>query len=155
LGVSLGWQSVAARQEVEQRHHQEPPPNAEPDEPEEADEPMPAPARPVDEPSPELLSLMENTLPTQQNEWLPPIFFAYDSDAIDAQGIAMLHEVARELQRRPGLAHLEIRGYADARGSREHNLALSKRRAQAVLDWLVAHGVERERLTLAAEGAAD
>jgi outer membrane protein OmpA-like peptidoglycan-associated protein len=113
------------------------------------------PPRDPPEPSPELLSLIESTLPKQQQEWLAPILFPYDSDALEAQGVAMLHEVAKELQKRPSLKRLEIRGYADVRGSREYNLALSQRRAQVVLEWLVAHGVARERLTLAAQGAAD
>jgi outer membrane protein OmpA-like peptidoglycan-associated protein len=107
------------------------------------------------EPSPELISLIESTLPTQQQEWLAPVLFAYNSDELEAQGVAMLHEVALELEKRPNLKRLEIRGYADVRGSQEHNLALSKRRAQAVFDWLVAHGVERDRLSVAAQGAQD
>ncbi|HTU58993.1 MAG TPA: OmpA family protein, partial [Polyangiales bacterium] len=107
------------------------------------------------EPSPELISLIESTLPTQQQEWLAPVLFAYNSDVLEAQGIAMLHEVALELEKRPSLKRLEIRGYSDVRGSREYNLALSQRRAEAVLAWLVAHGIARDRLTLAAQGAQD
>jgi outer membrane protein OmpA-like peptidoglycan-associated protein len=110
---------------------------------------------PPGEPSQELLSLIESTLPSEQHEWLAPVLFKYDSDLLEAQGVAMLHEVARELQKRPQLKKLEIRGYADARGNAVYNLALSQRRAHAVLEWLVAHGVERERLALAAHGAAD
>jgi outer membrane protein OmpA-like peptidoglycan-associated protein len=110
---------------------------------------------PSTEPSPELLMLIESTLPSQQQEWLAPVLFAYDSDVLEAQGVAMLHEVALELQRRPQLRLLEIRGYADARGSQPYNLALSDRRAHAVLEWLVAHGIDRARLTIAAQGSAD
>jgi outer membrane protein OmpA-like peptidoglycan-associated protein len=120
-------------------------------------EPEPLPERPHEpvQPSPELLSMIESTLPTQQRELLAPILFAYDSDQITPQGIAMLHEVAKELKRRPQLKRLEIRGYADVRGSAEYNLALSERRSHAVQAWLVEHGVERERLVIAAQGAAD
>jgi outer membrane protein OmpA-like peptidoglycan-associated protein len=153
FGIVLGWQSVRARQVVQQRqenvtHERWIKRQPEPEE-------MPTPAPGSNEPSPELLSLIESTLPSQQNEWLAPVLFAYNSDTLEPQGVAMLHEVARELQRHPNLKLLEIRGYADVRGSREYNLALSERRARSVLEWLVAHGIQRERLTLAAQGAAD
>jgi outer membrane protein OmpA-like peptidoglycan-associated protein len=151
FGVVLGWQPFPQRRVTEQRERtvtrerwvtrQAPPATThEPETP---------------EPSPELLSLIESTLPLQQQEWLAPILFGYDSDVLEAQGLAMLHEVARELQQRPKLKLVEIRGYADVRGSQQYNLALSKRRSLAVLEWLVAHGVARERLTLGAQGAAD
>jgi outer membrane protein OmpA-like peptidoglycan-associated protein len=108
----------------------------------------------IPEPSPELLELIETALPSQRNEWLAPILFAFDSAELQPQGVAMLHEVATELQRRPSLRLLEIQGYADKRGDPEHNLKLSERRAGAVLEWLVSHGVARERLRVAAQGAS-
>ncbi|HET8937638.1 MAG TPA: OmpA family protein [Polyangiales bacterium] len=156
FGVVLGWQPFARRRSAPRERvitreriiQREPPPEPAA---EELDE-TPAPRA---EPSPELLMLIESTLPSQQQEWLAPVLFAYDSDVLEAQGVAMLHEVALELQRRPQLKLVEIRGYADARGSQQYNLALSDRRAHAVLEWLVAHGIERERLTVAAQGAAD
>jgi outer membrane protein OmpA-like peptidoglycan-associated protein len=153
FGVALGWEPFLERPAPEQRERvvvrermimREAQPVEIP--PREHDAP---------EPSPELISLIESTLPTQQQEWLAPVLFAYNSDVLEAQGVAMLHEVALELEKRPNLKRLEIRGYADVRGSQEHNLALSKRRAQAVLGWLVAHGIERERLSVAAQGAQD
>jgi outer membrane protein OmpA-like peptidoglycan-associated protein len=83
------------------------------------------------------------------------VLFTLDSAELQPQGVAMLHEVARELQRRSKIRAVEIRGYADARGSTEHNLQLSEHRAQAVRDWLIAHGIAAERLRIAAHGAAD
>jgi len=151
FGIVLGWEPFLERPKPQERLvvrertiSKRVPPDEWP--PREHDPP---------EPSPELISLIERTLPMQQQEWLAPVLFAYNSDVLEAQGIAMLHEVALELEKRPKLKRLEIRGYADVRGSREYNLALSKRRAEAVLEWLVAHGVARERLSLAAQGAQD
>lgn len=158
FGVVLGWQPFAARRSPPPRQRvitreritqRELPP---PEPPEDEEIPVPPASS---EPSPELLMLIESTLPSQQQEWLAPVLFAYDSDVLEAQGVAMLHEVAMELQRRSELRLLEIRGYADARGSQQYNLALSDRRAHAVLEWLVAHGIDRARLTIAAQGAAD
>jgi outer membrane protein OmpA-like peptidoglycan-associated protein len=113
-------------------------------------EPAPAPA-----PSPQLLQLMEETVPRPQIELLAPVLFEFDSDALQPVGVAMLHEVARELARRPDIELLEIQGYADQRGNDEYNEKLSARRAQRVLEWLVEHGVARERLQVAAKGASE
>jgi len=40
----------------------------------------------------------------------------------------------------------EIAGHTDASGSKDHNLVLSQARAEAVLNYLVANGVDRSRL---------
>ena len=58
----------------------------------------------------------------------------------------MLHEVARELARRPDLELIEIQGYADSRGSNEYNQRALEPARQRVFDWLMAHGVAPERL---------
>ena len=48
----------------------------------------------------------------------------------------------------PGLAkrRFEIAGHTDASGSKDHNLVLSQARAEAVMNYLVANGVDRSRL---------
>lgn len=47
---------------------------------------------------------------------------------------------------------LEIEGHTDSRGSEEYNLSLSERRANAVRDWLIAKGVDAERLSAVGKG---
>lgn len=109
---------------------------------------------PPPEPSRELLQLIERAVPSTKTELLAPVLFRLDSDELEAVGVAMLHEVARELDKRPELQLLEIQGYADSRGSAEHNLQLSARRAERVRSWLIEHGVAQERLRVAPEGAS-
>ncbi len=113
------------------------------------------PVAPVQDTTPELMALLEQALPnpTARVELLAPVLFAYDSDRLEPVGVAMLHEVARELAARPDIALLSIQGYADRRGSAEYNRALSQKRAERVLAWLVEHGVAPERLQVEAEGA--
>lgn len=115
----------------------------------------PPPPTPPHEPSEEMTVLLENALPRKQVELLAPVLFEFDSDALEPVGVAMLHEVARELERRPDIELIEIQGYADNRGSTEHNVDLAARRAARVLQWLVEHGVDPNRLQVAARGAVD
>jgi len=42
---------------------------------------------------------------------------------------------------------IEIQGFADSIGTKKFNLWLSRQRAKAVYDWLVAHGVEAKRMS--------
>ena len=49
----------------------------------------------------------------------------------------------------------EIGGYTDGIGSVNYNIKLSKRRAQAVVDYLVGKGVERHNLKVVGYGKAD
>jgi len=56
-----------------------------------------------------------------------------------------LQKQAAWLQRYPTVV-LMIEGHADERGTREYNLALSARRAQAVKDYLASLGVSGARL---------
>ena len=56
-----------------------------------------------------------------------------------------LEALLRELKEESSLK-LIIEGYTDSKGLHQHNLELSRQRAQAVADWLVAHGIEPARL---------
>ena len=108
------------------------------------------PARPTEA----LMELVEKALPRERKtvELLAPVLFRFDSDQLEPVGVAMLHEVAAELAKRKDIELVEVQGYTDIRGSDDYNAELSERRAQRVVDWLVAHGVEPERLRVAARG---
>jgi outer membrane protein OmpA-like peptidoglycan-associated protein len=99
--------------------------------------------------------LLDQAVHVERSELLAPVLFAFDSDELDANGIAMLHQVAALLlHERKDIARLAIAAYADARGSSEYNRNLSRRRAERVRAWLIEHGIAPERLEVDAEGAS-
>jgi outer membrane protein OmpA-like peptidoglycan-associated protein len=74
------------------------------------------------------------------------INFATDSAEILADSYPLMTEIADVIIRNPDLTRIEIQGHTDNRGTAEHNLDLSQRRADSVRQWLIDNGVESSRL---------
>jgi OmpA-OmpF porin, OOP family len=77
---------------------------------------------------------------------LRPINFEYDSAVIEADSFYILDAVVAAMNGNPDIALFEVQGHTDERGDDAYNLDLSKRRAAAVVTYLVAHGVAAARL---------
>lgn len=73
------------------------------------------------------------------------IFFDTDSSSIRADAGQTLDKQAQWLQQYPNYA-ITVEGHADERGTREYNLALGARRAQAAKEYLASRGVPANRL---------
>ncbi len=73
------------------------------------------------------------------------IYFATDSYDVTPDAQAVLAAQAQWLNRYPAV-RVRIEGNADERGTREYNLALGARRANAVREVLVAQGVSGSRI---------
>jgi peptidoglycan-associated lipoprotein len=73
------------------------------------------------------------------------VFFATDQSNIDGSSRATLRDQAAWLNQNASI-RLTIEGHADERGTREYNLALGARRANAVRDFLISEGVSGDRL---------
>ena len=82
---------------------------------------------------------------------LQPIYFALDEASIDASQIAVLDANIDWLNQVPDAAIL-IEGHADSRGSRQYNLALGQRRAEAARDYLVSRGIDALRIEVVSYG---
>jgi peptidoglycan-associated lipoprotein len=73
------------------------------------------------------------------------VFFALDSYSLDSQSRQTLDAQADWLARYPNV-NVTIEGHADERGTREYNLALGDRRANAARDYLQSRGVAPNRM---------
>ena len=73
------------------------------------------------------------------------VFFNSDSSELTPQSVATLDKQAQWL-RSYSQYTFTVEGHADERGTREYNIALGARRAQAVHDYLVSRGVQAHRM---------
>ncbi len=117
-----------------------PPPPPPPVQPAAAPAPMPAPA-----PAPAA------TVPPGQ---FFIVFFDFDKSTITAAGRQVLDAaVAAFKQNKP--VRIELTGFTDTVGTVQYNLGLSERRADAVRDYLAAHGVPASAMDVAWKGKSD
>jgi len=79
------------------------------------------------------------------------IYFEFDSSEIQSQFNSMLAAHARYLAAEPELS-VRLEGHADERGSREYNIGLGERRAQAVRQLLLLQGVSTAQLSTVSYG---
>ncbi|HEX9072496.1 MAG TPA: peptidoglycan-associated lipoprotein Pal [Pseudolabrys sp.] len=74
------------------------------------------------------------------------VFFETDSSELTTQSRATLDKQAQWLTTYSQYSQFTIEGHADERGTREYNIALGARRAQAVRDYLVSRGIQGQRM---------
>ena len=79
------------------------------------------------------------------------VFFDFDKYDVRADQRGTVEALAAWLDTNPSVT-LTIEGHCDERGTREYNLALGDRRANAVRDYLVALGTNPARLTTVSYG---
>ncbi len=73
------------------------------------------------------------------------ILFGFDSFSVDAEARRILDGQAEWLNRNPNV-RVTIEGHADERGTRDDNLALGDRRANAARNYLQSRGVAASRM---------
>ena len=79
------------------------------------------------------------------------VFFDLDKSDLKPEARTTAESVATWMNSYPAVA-VTIEGHADERGTREYNLALGERRANSVRDYLVALGVNANRLSTISYG---
>ena len=79
------------------------------------------------------------------------VFFDFDKYNLMPEARQILEKQAAWLKKYPSVT-VSIEGHCDERGTREYNLALGERRANAAKNYLVALGVNPNRLTTISYG---
>ncbi len=79
------------------------------------------------------------------------VFFATNKSGLTSASRETLRKQATYLRKNKKL-NVVIEGHADERGTREYNLALGERRANAVKDYLMTYGISGKRLSVISYG---
>jgi peptidoglycan-associated lipoprotein len=120
--------------------------------------------KPAEEPRREPPPLVQ-TQPTSPSEnWTDPTlletkpclvsrvaYFDFDQSVVKSEAMEMIRCHGRWLASNPG-ARISLEGHADERGTREYNLGLGERRANAVRDLLLANGGRSEQVSVVSYG---
>ncbi len=80
------------------------------------------------------------------------VFFDFDETRITTGTISAINFLLKYLNANPA-SNAEVIGYADEMGNAEYNIALSRKRAQRVIEMLVRSGIDPKRLKLVVKGA--
>ena len=79
------------------------------------------------------------------------VFFATNKSSLTTASRATLRKQATYLRKNKKL-NVTIEGHADERGTREYNLALGERRANAAKDYLMTYGISADRISVISYG---
>jgi peptidoglycan-associated lipoprotein len=79
------------------------------------------------------------------------VFFATNKSSLTTASRATLRKQATYLRKNKNLS-VTIEGHADERGTREFNLALGERRANAAKDYLMTYGISGKRISVISYG---
>ncbi len=79
------------------------------------------------------------------------VFFATNKSSLTTKSRETLRKQATFLRKNKNLS-VTIEGHADERGTREYNLALGERRANAAKDYLMTYGISGKRISVISYG---
>jgi OOP family OmpA-OmpF porin len=87
----------------------------------------------------------------RKNFQFEPIYFDHDKSEIKPEYNDFLIKMTRVVDGHTDL-RIKVTGHTDADGSDAYNIELSKRRAQALIDFFVAHGLNKDRIQIDFKG---
>ena len=79
------------------------------------------------------------------------VFFATNESVLTTASRDTLRKQASWLRKNPDIT-VVLEGHADERGTREYNLALGERRANAAKDYLMTYGISGNRISVISYG---
>lgn len=95
---------------------------------------------------PYLKDIMLQPIDTGETVVLKNIFFDFDKFDLLPESLAELNKLTGLLQKNPAMK-IEIGGHTDNKGSAEYNQKLSEQRARSVYEFLIAKGIDKNRLS--------
>jgi peptidoglycan-associated lipoprotein len=114
-----------------------------------------APPPPAAETAPPPAPVGESVLPGSERDFVinagDRVYFDFDKYDVRVDAQPILDAQAAWLKRYPAV-QVRIDGNCDERGTREYNIALGARRANAIRDYLVAHGISSARISTVSYG---
>ena len=113
--------------------------------------PPPPPPQTAPAPAPVTSSILPGSAEDFRVNVGDTIHFAYNEYNIEEADKALLARQAAWLQKYPAV-RVTVEGHADERGTREYNLALGARRANALKEYLVSQGVSTGRVETVSYG---
>jgi outer membrane protein OmpA-like peptidoglycan-associated protein len=90
----------------------------------------------------------ENAIPDTES-----VFFAFDRASIDPVEMDKLDNLIHRIEAK--LIHVRIEGHTDSKGSARYNQKLSVKRAKAVKNYLVQHGIQAGKISIEGLGESD
>jgi peptidoglycan-associated lipoprotein len=108
-------------------------------------------AAPTPVPTPQVDALPTDVSEANRRGYLKDAFYDFDKAEIRSDAREALAADAEWLRKHPSVK-ITIEGHCDERGTREYNLALGDRRANAARDYLVSLGVDGARLRTVSYG---
>jgi peptidoglycan-associated lipoprotein len=99
-----------------------------------------------------LVSYEENAINDPKNVLSEKIiYFAFDSNTVGDEYVELVKHHGKYLSFNPK-ASVRLEGHADERGTREYNVALAERRAQAVKQLMLYEGAGNNQITVISYG---
>ena len=94
-------------------------------------------------------ALLLNALPPAAKSFT--LYFLEGTTDMEAESVPVLEEVRAEIAKRPG-AEVQVSGHTDTVGSESDNDALSRKRAEEILNLLASKGFDRRIMTAVGRG---
>ena len=79
------------------------------------------------------------------------VYFEFDKSSLTSRSLQILKSVVEALNENLSVT-VTLAGHADERGTREYNLALGERRANAAKDYLMTYGISSDRISVLSYG---
>ena len=79
------------------------------------------------------------------------VYFEFDKSSLTSKSIQTLKSAVNALNENSSI-NITLSGHADERGTREYNLALGERRANAAKDYLMTYGISADRISVISYG---